>query len=133
MVVADGQGIPVACSVHSATPAEVTLAEGTIEQARRPADSVIPLIADKGYDSDALRDTLAEFGIDLVCPHRKGRTRKVRQDGRKLRRYRRRWIVERTISWLGQFRRLLVRHEHYSWIYQAFMHLGCAFICLRRF
>jgi transposase len=44
---------------------------------------------------------------------------------RKLRRYKRRWIVERTNAWLGQFRRLLVRHEHLLTTYQAFFYLAC--------
>jgi transposase len=91
------------------------------------------LIADRAYDSDPLPERLAKQGWDLVCPHRQGRKRKATQDGRKLRRYRHRWIIERTMSWLGNFRRLIVRHEYYSHLYQAFLHLACAPICLRRF
>lgn len=92
-----------------------------------------PLIADRAYDSDKLRESLAAKGWDLVCPHRRGRVRPHTQDGRKLRRYRRRWKIERTISWLSSFRRLMVRHEHYGFIYQGFIHLACILICLRRF
>ena len=132
MVVVDGKGIPIACSTHSATPSEVRLARETLEQTIRP-EGEAKLIADKAYDSDPFRDELAEQGLELVCPHRRNRSKPRRQDGRKLRRYRRRWIVERTISWLGNYRRLVVRYERHSWIYQAFMHLACAFICLRRF
>ncbi|PQO38873.1 IS5/IS1182 family transposase [Blastopirellula marina] len=132
MVVADGQGVPLACSVHSASKAEVRLAEETLQKAKFP-EKPTPVVADKAYDSDKLRDELAEQNWELVCPHRKNRKRKPRQDGRKLRRYRRRWIVERTISWIGNFRRLVVRYEHHSWIYQAFMHVACGLICLRRF
>jgi transposase len=91
------------------------------------------VIADRAYDSDPLRERLADQGWDLICPHRRGRTKPPRQDGRKLRRYRHRWIIERTIGWLGNFRRLIVRHEYYSHLYQAFLHLACALICLRRF
>ena len=47
-------------------------------------------------------------------------------------RYKRRWIVERTNAWLGQFRRLLVRHEHLLSIYYAFFYLACFWIALRR-
>jgi transposase len=133
MVVADGQGIPLACSTASASPAEVTLAESTLEQAPRPEGKTLAVIADRAYDSDPLRKRLTEQGWDLVCPHRQGRRKPRTQDGRKLRRYRHRWIIERTISWLGNFRRLLVRHEYYSHLYQAFLHLACALICLRRF
>ncbi len=116
MVVADGQGIPLASSVHSASKAEVRLAEETLQKAKFP-EKPTPVVADKAYDSDKLRDYLAEQNWELVCPHRKNRKRKPRQDGRKLRRYRRRRIVERTISWIGNFRRLVLRYEHHSWIY----------------
>jgi transposase len=91
------------------------------------------LIADRAYDSDPLRERLLAQGWDLVCPHRKGRRRKATQDGRKLRRYRRRWKIERTISWLSSFRRLVVRYEYYDFLFQGFIHLACIMICLRRF
>jgi transposase len=96
-------------------------------------DEPTPLVADRAYDSDPLRKRLLAKGWDLVCPHRRGRVKPKTQDGRKLRRYRRRWKIERTISWIGSFRRLLVRHEYYSFIYQGFLHLACILICLRRF
>lgn len=133
MVVADGQGIPLACSTASASPAEVKLVEGVLIQVPRPEDRCIPLIADRAYDSDPLRERLQQSKWDLICPHRKGRKRAATQDGRKLRRYRRRWTIERTFAWLGNFRRLLVRHEFYVTMYNAFMHLACAMICMRRF
>lgn len=60
----------MACSTYSATFAEVTLAKTTIEQAIRPADRVIPQIADKAYDSDKLRDKLRAETLDQFCPHR---------------------------------------------------------------
>ena len=133
MVVADGQGIPLACSTASASPAEVKLVEGVLIQVPRPEDRCIPLIADRAYDSDPLRERLKQSQWDLICPYRKGRKRAPTQDGRKLRRYRRRWTIERTFAWLGNFRRLLVRHEFYITMYDAFMHLACAMICIRRF
>lgn len=85
----------------------------------------IPLIADRAYDSDPHRKRLLEQGYDLVCPHRRGCTRPPTQDGRKLRRYERRWKVERTISWLGNHRRLLVRHEYHAHLFEAFITLAC--------
>jgi transposase len=93
----------------------------------------VPLIADRAYDSDPHRERLRRKGWDLVCPHRKGRVRPPTQDGRKLRRYRRRWKIERTISWLGNYRRLLVRHEYHPEIFQAFITLACIMLCLKRF
>ena len=90
------------------------------------------LIYDKAADCDTLRDRLAEREIDLISPHRKNRVRRKKQDGRKLRRYRRRWKIERTVSWLHDFRRLLVRHEFYSSIYHGFAKLACLVMTVRR-
>jgi transposase len=90
------------------------------------------LIADKAYDSDRLRLTMEERGIDLIVPHRKNRKRPKIQDGRKLRRYRRRWKIERLIAWLGNWRRLLLRWERNAVIYQGFLHLVCAMIVMKR-
>lgn len=91
----------------------------------------VRLIADRGYDSDPLRAQLRERGIELVAPNR--RNHRKTQDGRKLRRYRRRWKIERTMAWLGNFRRLVVRHEHHINLYRAFFHIACLMIALGRF
>lgn len=90
------------------------------------------IIADKAYDSDGLRRRLNDRGIELICPHRRGRTRPTTQDGRALRRYRHRWIVERTIAWRSNFRRPVVRYELQLTMYQAFFHVACLFITLRQ-
>jgi transposase len=117
MVVVDGRGVPLGNYLHSASPAEVRLAETTLaaihvarpHRAGRPRQKPVRVIADKAYDSDPLRKRLRQRGIELICPHKKNRVRPATQDGRALRRYRRRWIVERTNAWLGNFRRLVVR------------------------
>ena len=76
------------------------------------------MIADKGHDSDPLRDSLARKGIDPIVPHRRNRKLSTRrQDGRKLHRERRRWKVERTFAWLQNFRRLVVRCDRDLVIY----------------
>ena len=90
------------------------------------------MIADKGYDSDALRDRLRRRGIALIAPHRSNRHRTPPQDGRVLRRYKKRWIVERSIAWLGNFRRLVVRYDRSLTVYQAFVHIPCLRIVLRK-
>jgi transposase len=132
MVVVDGQGVPLGVRLVEASPAEVTLVEYTLRSVPpRLRPKILRLIADKGYDSDSLRTHLRNRGIDLICPHRKRRKKKPTQDGRKLRRYRRRWKMERTFAWLGNFRRLVVRYEHNLTIYQAFFHLACIIITLR--
>ena len=90
------------------------------------------MIADKGYDSDALRDRLRRRGITLIAPHESNRYRTPPQDGRVLRRYKKRWIVERSIAWLGNYRRLVVRYDRSLTIYQAFVHIACLMIVLRK-
>ena len=60
------------------------------------------------------------------------RCRTAPQDGRVLRRYEKRWIVERSIAWLGNFRRLVVRYDRSLTIYQAFIHIAFFMITLRR-
>jgi len=97
----------------------------------RPRKRPDRLIADKGYDSDPLRKDLKKRGIDLIVPHRSNRKKPKLQDGRKLRRYKRRWKVERTFAWIGNFRRLVVRYEKLITVYSAFFHIACIIITLR--
>lgn len=98
----------------------------------RPRKNPERLILDKAYDSDPLRARLAKRGIEMICPHKCNRVKPPTQDGRKLRRYRRRWKIERLIAWLGNFRRLVVRYERNIQMYQAFCHLACLIIVLRQ-
>ncbi|MBI3416244.1 MAG: transposase, partial [Verrucomicrobia bacterium] len=115
MVVVDGAGVPLGSQLASASPAEVTLAESTLKKISvpqprgRPRNRPLRVVADRGYDSDPLRWRLLRRGILLICPHRKNRTKPSLNDGRALRRYRKRWKVERTFAWLGnaRLRRLL--------------------------
>ena len=98
----------------------------------RPRKNPERVIYDKACDSDALRKRLAKRGIDLICPHRRNRVKPPLQDGRKLRRYKRRWKVERTFAWFGNFRRLVVRWERHPIMYQAFFRVACLLITLRQ-
>ena len=138
MVVVDGQGVPLGNHLDAASPAEVTLVEATLATIAvpragpgRPRTRPERLIGDKAYDSDPLRERLRARGIEPIFPHRKNRVAPPTQDGRKLRRYRRRWIVERTNAWLGNFRRLVVRWERYLHMYGAFVHVALMIITLR--
>jgi transposase len=73
------------------------------------------------------------MGIEMIAPHRRNRSPKnATQDGRPLRRYTRRWTVERTISWFQNFRRLCIRHEKSTLLFQGFLHLGCSIILLKQ-
>jgi transposase len=89
------------------------------------------LIGDKAYDSDPLDARLAEHGIELIAPHRANRKKPKTQDGRPLRRYKRRWKIERLFAWVQNFRRILVRHEYHAENYLGFVQLGCTIILLR--
>ena len=89
------------------------------------------LIGDRAYDSDPLDERLAVQGIELIAPHRRNRRRPRTQDGRKLRRYQRRWKVERLFAWMGNFRRLPVRYERHLANYLGFVQLACIIILLR--
>jgi transposase len=139
MVVVDGQGIPLGNHLDSASPSEVTLLERTVDRIAvprkgrgRPRKNPNRLIADRAYDSDPLRERLAKRGIELICPYRRNNKGCKYYDGRKMRRYRRRYKVERTFSWLGNYRRLVVRWDRDIMIYQAFFHIACLIITLRR-
>jgi transposase len=140
MVVADGQGVPLGDYLHSASPAEVQLVAKTLaairvrrrHRAGQPRQKPLRLIMDRGYDSDALRKDLRRQGIEPIIPHRKGRRKPSLQDGRALRRYQRRWKIERTFAWLGNFRRLVVRYDRSLTIYRGFFHIACFMIVLRR-
>jgi transposase len=131
MALADGSGLPLAVYAGSASPHEVTLVGETLassfvgEQPER-------LIGDRAYDSDPLDAALEAQGVEMIAPHRKGRKKRRTQDGRELRRYKRRWKVERLFAWLGNFRRLVVRYEWRVENYLGFVRLGCVMILLRQ-
>ncbi len=106
------------------------LVEPTLEQ-RLVADVPERLIGDKAYDSDQLdRDLMQNFGTEMIAPNKQNR-RVPTQDGRPLRRYVRRWKMERLFAWLFNFRRLVVRYEYHAENFQGFLHLGAAIILLR--
>ena len=132
MALADGSGLPLAVHAASASPHEVTLVGETLassfvgEQPER-------LSGDRAYNSDPLDAALEAQGVEMIAPHRKGRKKRRTQDGRKLRRYKRRWKVERLFAWLGNFRRLVVRYEWRVENYLGFVRLGCVMILLRQF
>lgn len=132
MVLVDARGLPVAVHTGSATPHESKLVQQlfdfmlTIEMPER-------VIGDKAYDSDALDEDLDDEGVEMIAPHRSSRLPKnATQDGRPLRRCARRWKVERTISWIQNFRRLCIRYEKSTAMFQGFLHLGCTLLLLKQ-
>lgn len=140
MVLVDGQGTPLGVHLDSASPSEIhllpaTLANVAVRRAHRPGRPrwrPERLILDRGYDSNPLRHWLKLLGITPIIPATSNHPNATDQDGRHLRRYRHRWIVERTIAWFGWFRRLETRHDRLLSLYQGFFFLACALITLRQ-
>ncbi len=131
MAVVDANGLPIGLRVCTAGEHEVKQAQDTVLECwtvQLPQRT----IADRAFDSDALDQCLWEYGVEVIAPHRKNRKPENKtQDGRKLRRYKRRWKVERFFAWLGNFRRLLVRHERKVRNYEGFAHLATLIILVR--
>ena len=132
MAVTDAGGAVLSIAVFAAAPHEVTLVEPTLEQ-RFVEQLPEKLIGDKAYDSDTLDEALAEKGIDLIAPHRTGRKKAATQDRRKLRRYKRRWKVERFFAWLFNYRRCIVRHEYKAQNFKAVLLLASVMIYLKSY
>ena len=135
MAIVDSHGLPVSVCIESASPHEVTLVEKTLEHLfvkNKPQR----LIGDKAYDSDGLDKNLRDNrNIEMIVPHRIVRNRKNEptQDGRPLRRYRRRWKVERFFAWLHNYRRLTIRWEYHAENFLGFLRLACTMILLKSF
>ena len=131
MAISDGHGLPLALHVASASPHETKLVEATLEQ-RFLGDLPERLIGDRAYDSDRLDAELRErYGVVMIAPHSRTRTKTLTQDGRELRRYRRRWKVERLFAWLHNYRRIVVRWERRPENFLAMIQLASAILLLK--
>lgn len=130
MAIVDRHGLPLAASTHAANHHEVTLVQLTFDfymVEARPDD----LVGDKAYDSDSLDEEMKKKGVNMIAPHRENRTKPKTQDGRALRRYRRRWLVERFFAWIGWNRRVLIRWEYYTQNFLGWIQLACMRLLLR--
>lgn len=130
MAICDGNSLPVAVMVASASPAEVRLAPLTLTERIVPELPRV-MVADRGYDSNPLRNFFALHGIEPVIPARRTSRHATHQDGRKLRRYHHRWKIERLNAWLQNYRRLVTRYEYKPENFLGFVHLACVRILLR--
>jgi len=139
MLATDGQGIPLTGILSSASTSEFKLIFPTLDRLsieKRPQHPIIKtrkLIADKGYDAKWVREELRRRGITPYIP-KKRKKEEIEEPiyNRKIKPlYKTRWIIERTFSWLGNFRRVLTRWEKYLSTYEGFFHLACIMICLR--
>jgi putative transposase len=128
-VLTEGQGVPIGLAVSGANTHDMRLLEETLRsvpiEVPNPDDATQHLCLDKGYDYENVRQTVAEYGYTAHTPLR-GEEPAHR---RKLPGYRaRRWVVERTHSWMNRFRRLLIRWEKKADNYVAMLQLASAFI-----
>ena len=132
MAITDATGLPLSIWTAGANRHEVKLVSETL-QSRVIEELPKRLIADKAYDSDPLRQNLQRLGIDLIVPHRKNRVKPKTQDGRKLRRYCRRWKVERYFAWLHNYRRCVVRYDFYDRNFEGFVLIATVMIYLKKY
>jgi IS5 family transposase len=132
-VVVDAAGLPLGMAVAGADVSEQELLGPALADVPIVVPRGTPVIADKGHDSDPLRDELEAHGFTPIIPHRKNRVKVSRNDGRQLRRYGHRWRIERTNAWLHCYRALAVRWSHYLFIYVGLVYLSFIHIALKRF
>ena len=108
-VVVDARGLPLGLEVAAADVSEQQLLMPALNDVPVEVPPGTPVVADKGHDSEPLRDEMEAAGYRPVIPHRKNRVKPSRNDGRRLRRYKHRWLIERTNAWLHCYRGLAVR------------------------
>ena len=129
----DAQGIPVGLAVDGANRHDMKLVRATVDRLPVPRPAPTPahpqgLCLDKGYDFAEVRRTLDEFGFTAHIRSRGEEAQAIKREaGFKARR----WVVERTHSWLNRFRRILIRWDKSPDNYIAFLHFACALIALR--
>ena len=133
MAVANRDGLPISVSIADGSRHDVVLTDSVLDASF--VKSLPPrLIGDKAWDSAKHQRLLeCERLIELIAPKKGGsRPSRRRQDGRSLRRTKRRWKVERLFAWLKKFRRLVTRWEHKAENYLGMLYLGCILILLRQ-
>lgn len=129
----EGHGVPLGLAIDGANRHDMKLVRPTLDSlvvARPEPTEEEPqgMCMDKGYDYDEVRDILAEFGFTA---HIRSRGEEVKEIAREAGKKARRWVVERSHSWLNRFRRILVRWEKKPEHFLAFLHFACALIAFR--
>ena len=139
MIAVDAKGVPLAGILASAQKSEYNLALPTIDaisiesRPNHPKKRAKKLIADRGYDAKWLRQEISKRRITPYIPKRRkqGEKDQPKYNTKIKPYYKRRWPVERTFAWLGNYRRILIRWENKISNYAAFFKLACILICLR--
>jgi transposase len=142
MLVVEGNGVPIGFHLDSASPAEVKLADQTLQsvrvRSRTGQHKTRPrlLAADRAYDSHSFRVSLRKRGIKACIPPRRRPKTWRKKRGRPLtadkETYKQRFKVERCFAWMGNYRRLLIRWERHFTVYRGFCFLALALICMDR-
>jgi putative transposase len=133
-VLTDGGGVPIGLAVeganrHDCKMARETMASIPVERPEPSSATPPGLCLDKGDDDDEVRDLLAEFGFTAHIRARGEEAKALKQEaGFKARR----WVVERTPSWMHRFRRILIRWDKKVRNYLGFLHLACALITYKQ-
>lgn len=125
--------MPLGLAVEGANRHDMKLVRETLESivVERPEpteEKPQGMCLDKGYDFQEVRDILIEFGFTA---HIRSRGEEAKELATEAGKRARRWVVERTHSWMNRFRRILVRWEKKSQNYIAFLHFACALIAFR--
>lgn len=125
--------MPIGLTVAGANRHDMKLVRPTLESIVVERPQPTPerkqnLCLDKGYDYDEVRAIVAEFGFTAHIRSRGEEAKAIAQEaGKKARR----WVVERTHSWMNRYRRILVRWEKKPENYIALLHFACALIAYR--
>ena len=133
LVLMDGDRTPLGVVITPANEHESRHIERLVDSAVVELPRPCRLLYDGAADSDPLRERLAARGIDLICPHRANRVKPPVQDGRKLRRRRHRWRIERTNAWLHTYGRILIRKDRLASLFLGWVQLACLFTIVKRF
>ena len=129
----EGHGVPVGLVVAGANRPDLKLVEETVDSliVKRPRPTKTRpqgMCMDKGYDYAAVREIVQEFGFTA---HMRARGEEAQALNRQAGFKARRWVVERTHSWMNRFRRVLIRWDKKVENYLAFLHFACALIAFR--
>ena len=129
----DAAGMPIGLAVdganrHDCKMVQVTLESVPVQRPRPTRQRPQGICLDKGYDSQHVRELVTVFGYTAYIKARGEEAHAIkRQAGFKARR----WVVERTHSWMNRFRRILIRWEKKPENYLGLLHLVCALITYR--
>jgi putative transposase len=137
-ILVDGKGVPLGVVVSGANTHDMKLTKSTLQNVvmdrHEPTiKSKQHMCMDKGYDYPEVYELLEEYGYYTIHIRLRGEERRRSRGSRKIPKYRaRRWVVERTHSWMNRFRRLFIRWEKKIENYIAMLHFACAWITYRR-